>query len=80
MKKYFFLAVCIGAAASGWAQAVPYPQGDRAADAVQEAPSSSIDLLRRSLGSSDVASAADQNAVKKQQDNGGGNLLHEGSA
>lgn len=63
MKKYFFLAVCIGAAASGWAQAVPYPQGDRAADAVQEAPASSIDLLRRSLGSSDVASAADQNAV-----------------
>ena len=64
MKKYFFLAVCIGAAASGWAQAVPYPQGDRAADAVQEAPSSSIDLLRRSLESSDVASAADgQTAV-----------------
>ena len=62
MKKLsLFVFFAWYAATIVWGQAVPYPQDD-ASDAAQ-APASSIDLLRRSLGSSDVASAAGVSAA-----------------
>ena len=60
MKKYFFLfSFLMFFTTALQAQAVAYPQDSlQAADAV-EAPASSIDLLKRSLGASDIMGTAD---------------------
>ena len=59
MKKYLVFVVGMLIAAPVCAQVLPYPQTDRNADAVQQAPASNIDLLRRSLEVSGVAGTAD---------------------